>query len=735
MRVPVATYRLQLGTDGTFDDVAGRLGYLEDLGVDTLYLSPIFENAGGGGYHVTDPNAISEAYGGEDGFRRLAEACAERGFGIVLDIVPNHLSTASPMWRDVLAHGQDSRYARWFDVDWDKHSGKILVPTLEEPGEPVEEGAAIRAWWRDAIADLSYRRFFDINDLVGVRQEDPAVFDETHDLTLRLVREGLVTGLRVDHVDGLRDPKGYLERLRAAAPETYLLVEKIVAHDEDLRPEWPVEGTTGYEVAEAITAVLTDRAGAERCDAFAARFTGDPTPWEEVVVEAKRRVLDDLFPGEVRALANSFPGGSLSEEAIVEVTVALSVYRTYLDGAPASEEDRGRIARALAAARLAPDDARRLREVFLDTAAHLDWIARWQQLTGPAMAKGLEDTALYRHLGLVSRNMVGGEPGDPPLPIDGFHAVMATRAARWPLAMSSTTTHDSKRSEDVRAGIAVLSEVPDAWERGVEAWQSHLPVTQLPTHVAPTPRERLLLFQTLLGTWPESGDEDYVERIQEHLVKAAREAKLQSSWLDPDEEHERALGEAVAGLLADEAFREAFDGFREALEPAAHANALAQVLLRCTVPGVPDLYRGTESWYRRLVDPDNRAPAAFTNLGRAEDDKRRVTAAALRFRRANPDLFLAGAYEPLEVRGMRAGHAVAFARRHDHRCAIAIAPRLVASLGPAPLGEAWADTAVALPPDGPTELTEVLTGSRHAARGELLLRDVLTELPVALLAG
>lgn len=764
MAVPAATYRLQLGEDLGFDRAIELLPYLGSLGIDALYLSPITASAGGGGYHVTDPTTIDPALGGERGFDRLAAAARDRGIGIVLDIVPNHMKAGeeSPWWADVLRRGRGSRFASYFDVDWERHDGKIMLPVLTEPGAREEDDHTIRAYWRDAVRELNYRRFFDITDLVCLRQEDPEVFDATHTAILRLVREEKVTGLRVDHVDGLRDPQGYLERLRSEAPGRLLLVEKILASDEELPDAWPVDGTTGYEIGDAITGVLTDPTGAAACDDLFRTLTGGPA-FAETARAAKDEVLRALFGGEVDRLVGRFrtvagdPGPSDEDlrTALVAITTGLDVYRTYVrDASGPSAVDRVRIESALERARAhAPADAvRAVGRVLLDPGRRgLDAVLDWQQVSGPAMAKGLEDTALYRHTALVSRNEVGGDPGEPIPSPAAFHAAMARRAERWPRGLTTTSTHDSKRSEDVRARIAVLSEATDAWR-------------ELAASQPDATAERLLLLQTLLGAWPLDGDPDeaFVGRVQEAMVKSAREAKLQTSWLDPDEGHEQRLRGTVATLAADPGFRERLAPLQERLAIHGAAASLAQAVLRTALPGIPDLYRGCESWFLRLVDPDNRAPVDFPELAASleELDRRSgelpalagelretwrdgrikvlVTAATLRARKADPELFREGSCEPVEATGPRAGHVLAFSRRRGPAWALAIVGRGTSELSPGgwPVGAPWKDTTLGLPAEAPRAWNDAITGTALERGGPALaLADVLRHLPVALLIG
>ncbi len=604
-----ATYRLQLTADFGFAEAEAMVPHLRDLGISHLYLSPALESVAGSthGYDGTDPTRVSAERGGEAALRALAATAAEAGLGVLLDIVPNHLAASdeTPWWRD------EAERQRIFDVD---------------PGT---------GW---------YRRFFDIDGLAGVRQEDPEVFDRTHTKVLELVRDGVVHGLRIDHPDGLTDPAGYLQRLHDEAGVP-IWVEKILHPGEALRP-WPVAGTVGYEFAVDATALFVDPEGeAALTEAYVA-LTGDDRAFEEVALAAKREQLDGPFSRELDRLCELAP--DVSREAIAEAIVHFPVYRAYVepDGGVVTDDDRA----AVAASGAVPELAARL---LLDDPGHGELVTRFQQTTAPITAKGVEDTAFYRSARLLALNEVGSDPTRFGLPVAAFHAACEDRAARTPLGLLAATTHDTKRSADSRARIGALSTMADDLARHVRHW------FDLTEHLVgdggPTPGERWFLFQTLLGSWPITTD-----RLDEFLVKALREAKLETTWADPDEAHEAAVQRYAHDLLTLPAFTADFLPFAERVAEAGEWAAVGQTLLRATTPGVCDVYQGDETWFLSVVDPDNRRAVDWERRRvlleqvRAGAEPTRATAKlhvlhhalALRARRPGP---FAGPYRPLEA--------------------------------------------------------------------------------------
>jgi (1->4)-alpha-D-glucan 1-alpha-D-glucosylmutase len=592
----VCTYRLQLGPGLGFREARGLAPYLRELGVSHLYLSPSLEARPGSthGYDVVDPTTVSVALGGEDGLRALADA----GLGIVLDVVPNHMAADeehNPFWRDPLWR------AKFFDLDW-------------------RTGA--------------HRRFFDVGELAGVRVEDPEVFEVTHRKVLELVADGVVQGLRVDHPDGLTDPARYLERLREAGAE-HVWVEKILEPGERL-PDWPVEGTTGYDFVADATAAFVDRAGEEPLSACLAELTGERRPFAEVAREAKLEQAREVFDDETGRLAALLPPETAADVDLAAALASLPVYRTYADPltGKVSEQDR----RVLAEARL---DGRLSELLLLERRGHDAFVLRFQQTTPAVAAKGVEDTAFYRWPRLLALNEVGGDPGRFGLPVEELHRGALERATRFPRTLLATTTHDTKRSADVRARLVALSTEPVAWRAFAERWLDAAPRLA-------EPATGYFVLQTLVGAWPLSR-----ERLDGYLEKALREEKRRTSWLEPDAEWEAGVRGWAAARLADDAFRRDLVALLGLLAPAAERASLGQVLLKLTSPGVPDLYQGDELPYLALVDPDNRRPVDWEARRRALDarepgSKLELIRSLLHLRSERPAAF-AGAYEPLEA--------------------------------------------------------------------------------------
>jgi (1->4)-alpha-D-glucan 1-alpha-D-glucosylmutase len=641
-------------------------------------------------------------------------------------------------------------------------------------------------FWRSGYERLNYRRFFNVNELVGVRVEDDRVFDTTHAWILEQVALGRVDGLRVDHVDGLYDPLGYLERLQRAIAARrggpgYVVVEKVLATGERL-PEWPVAGTTGYDALDALNGLFVDPRGLEALDAAYARESGTPTRWEDLVTTQKRRTLHRYFTPEILSLerhlralaAMDRHGRDLAPQALAralrEVTASLPVYRTYSRGDGLSEDDRRVVHAAIEdAARRGEADPRAvafLGRVLLqqlppglsdgERSTWLRFVLRWQQITGPAMAKGVEDTAFYIYNRLVGLNEVGSEPVGPKDPIGHFHAFAASRQAGWPTSLNATSTHDTKRSEDVRARLAVLSEIPDRWCRAVKGFSEQ---AELAFGAAPDLYQRSLLFQTLVGAWPldERDLPRFEERIVAYLVKAAREAKIETDWLDPNPLAEEVLVGFARAFLRSEGggIPAEFLALHRIVSFHGACNGLSQVVLKLAMPGVPDVYQGNETWDFSLVDPDNRRRVDFAaraealgELGAARDVgalvrdllgswtdgriKLYVTSRLLRARRRRPRLFLEGRYVPLDG----GDHAVAFARSEGDDWAIAIAPRLTTELVPAgrfALGAVWGAWEIPLPEGAPTQWHNPLTGQVLRTGGAVPLAEALSAFPVALL--
>jgi (1->4)-alpha-D-glucan 1-alpha-D-glucosylmutase len=587
------------------------------------------------------------------------------------------------------------------------------------------------AYWRTAGRELDYRRFFDITSLAGLRMEDPQVFADTHALVLAWVAEGVLDGLRIDHPDGLRDPEAYLTRLRDAAPGTWVVVEKILEGDEALPPTWPVDGTTGYDLLNHIGGTFVDPAGEAPLSGAYTDFTGEPTDWEEVAHTKKKLVMGEVLAADLNRLTHllvavceasrryrDFTRHEL-HEVLVETIAAFDVYRTYVrPGEEVSPADEAHLASAIEAATARrPDLDPELFELLgrvlrgdLEGPAAAALLLRFQQVTGPVMAKAIEDTAFYSFSRLVSLNEVGGDPSRFGTDPERLHEVLAARQRDWPSAMSASSTHDTKRSEDVRARISLLSEIPGDFATVVGRWASTNERHRTPQADGsrwPDRNLEWLLYQTLVGAWPLT-----VERVLAYAEKATREAKVHTSWTDPDPAYDDAVRRFIEGALADDAFVAELEAFVTPLVPPGRTNALAAQLLKLTAPGVPDLYQGSEVWDLSLVDPDNRRPVDFAERSRllaalehstleaidggADEGlaKLHVTRTALDARRRLPEAFGAGPsgrYEALGATGQAAGHVVAFVR--GGRMATVV-PRLV--MGLAHRG-GWGDTTVELP--------------------------------------
>ncbi|MDK4700858.1 malto-oligosyltrehalose synthase [Rhizobium sp. CNPSo 4062] len=822
MTVLTSTYRLQFRGDVTFDKATGLVPYLKDLGISHVYASPIFAAKKGSthGYDVTDANEIDPVLGGRAGFDAFCTALRQAKLGLILDIVPNHMaaSVENAWWRDVLQRGSSSAYAGHFDIDWRR---KLTLPLLGRPFEeslpagefhlryepkdggihlvyfddllPLSAESAewltadigtdaerLRAfskdavamrkllaeqhwqllYWKDAAENLSYRRFFEVAGLVGMRVENARVFNDTHRLIIELVRAGQVQGLRVDHIDGLADPKSYLEHLRqAVGPDIFIVVEKILARGETLPADWPVSGTTGYEFIAAMADLFVNEDGLRRLDEAYNSLSEEDADFAAGLRKAKLLMVGRNFAGEMRRLASLacsiFPDFDAEQisSALRELLVAFPVYRTYGYRGAASSDDVAIIESACetAQSRLPANDALdalgRLLKGDVSAADALEFRARFQQLSGPIMAKAVEDTLFYRYNRLIALNEVGGEPHASPGSIAAFHQFMIDRFQRQRRGLSATSTHDTKRGEDARARLYGLTQDPDAWIAGVERWRNMNSAfrSSLADGPAPEPNIEWMLYQALAGIWPqdiEGADRNALkERFYAYALKAIREAKLRTDWMDENPAYEHAV-QAYAAALLSEDNREFIGDFDRTLRPFMEfgfGNSLSQLLIKLTAPGIPDIYQGTEGLDFSLVDPDNRRPVdhLWTDTGatgplapNAASLKRHVIRKVLRYRNQHPLLFLEGEYVPLETSGARASNLVAFARVHEREIAITIVPRLIGM----PSSDFWKDIAVAMPRELKGPLYDLLTDQPVSA-GNLLAAQLFADHPLSLVVG
>jgi (1->4)-alpha-D-glucan 1-alpha-D-glucosylmutase len=774
-RVPISTYRLQVRESFDLLAAADVAEYVRDLGADWVYLSPLLKAEPGSdhGYDVVDHAEVDPTRGGAVGLETVADRAHLLGLGVLVDIVPNHMGVASAeqnrWWWGLLTHGRESRYAEAFDIDWDFGQGKVRIPVLGSesdvdklelvdgelryydnrfplaPGTADDGADAVTVHsrqnyelvhWRRADADLNYRRFFAVSTLAGVKVEVPWVFEESHAEIVRWVREGYVDGLRVDHPDGLADPGGYLDDLAEATGDAYVLIEKILESGEQLPTAWATAGTTGYDALADVDRVLVDPQGRLALDALDARLRGRTSAldWADLIHGTKRAIADGILRSEVLRLERDFldeetdataadlpdnqeESGELAD-ALAELLACFPVYRSYL---PLGEEHLDEAVHLATARRPELSGAiNRLLPALKDPTTKV--AIRFQQTSGMVMAKGVEDTAFYRYSRLTSLNEVGADPAEFAIGRTEFHARQQLRQAVFPASLTTLSTHDTKRGEDVRARITVLAEIPDEWDATLTKLRDRHPLGDGPFEN--------LLWEAVVGAWPASR-----ERLHAYAEKASREAGNSTTWTEPNEEFEGRMHALVDAIFDDEETGAIVSDFVARLEQPGWSNSLAAKLIQLTAPGVPDVYQGSELWETSLVDPDNRRPVDFPlrrlYLQAVQDGaippidetgaaKLLVTTRALRLRRDRPELFTR--YAPLPAFGEQAKHVIAF----DRGGAYTVATRLPIGLGRA---GGWGDTTLMLPG---RPLRDTLTGRRFDG-GSILLSDLLATYPVALL--
>jgi (1->4)-alpha-D-glucan 1-alpha-D-glucosylmutase len=864
MTPPRATLRLQLHRGFTLDDAAAQVPYAAALGMSHLYLSPILTARTGSqhGYDVVDPTRVNPELGGEQALRRLAHEAQRHGLGIIADIVPNHMAIGpqNPWWMDVLRHGQVSAFAKYFDIDWKPPNrqlhGKIAMPILGRPyGEALAAGeinlhrensrAYIRYFdhflplaestidrpqdsnhdfdpaseagrerlhflleqqhyrlmsWRSANDEINWRRFFDINELAALRVEDDEVFEAVHALIFQLYADGVLDGVRIDHVDGLAYPGAYCRKLRqrfralqpqrpgnkAQAP-AYLIVEKILSREETLPAEWETDGTTGYDFMDEISALQHAAPGEQALNALWVRASHRSASFPAEELLARGQILQRSFAAQHEALVQAFDAVARSDlrtrdiasgalrRCLAEILGHFPVYRTYALPGHASAADEAFVAQAIAGAKetCLPSDrwlidilAEWLSGKPIGAAIEAQTVAltRFAQLSAPLCAKAVEDTAFYRYGRLISRNDVGFDARLFSCSVAEFHRRMQARATHFPRALLATATHDHKRGEDVRARLAVLSELAADWSRAVERWLALVAprCTAIKSEQMPYGGDLAILFQMIVGAWPplltatdKAGLTAYASRLAAWQIKALREAKLFSDWSAPNAVYENAATDFIKSLFGEPAdLLLELAEFARRIAPPGAVNGLAQTLIKLTAPGIPDHYQGTEYWDLSLVDPDNRLPVDFSARQQTLDGsypvelattwrdgriKQSVIAHGLAARRQEPALFSDGDYLALEASGPLAEHVVAFARTFDAKLALALAVRLPARMiGDGDRlgirGEVWQDTRIHIPTSlrGATCSSVLHRDQRLVLQATLSVADMFDALPIGL---
>ena len=773
-RLPLSTYRLQVSSEFTLDEVAAVADYVHALGADWVYLSPVLHATAGSthGYDVVDHARIDSERGGAAGFARAVAAARQHELGVLVDIVPNHMGVADPRqnswWWQLLRTGPEGRAAEAFDVDWMFGGGRLRVPALGDElqqviaaGDVVLLDDAVRVYgteypladgsaddvvdrsvattvdlarvldrqhyelvhWQRADSELNYRRFFAVTTLAAIRVEVPQVLAESHAEIVRWVREGLVDGIRVDHPDGLLDPGRYLDDLAELTGHVPVWVEKILEGDEQLPGFWQTAGTTGYDALASIDRVLVDpdaRRALSRLDAEL-RGAEEVQNWATLIRSTKRRIADTILHSEVLRLERELPEPIAdAADALAEVLACFPVYRSYL---PVGIEH---LHAALADARQSRPDL----GVALDALAPLladpeqPIARRFQQTSGMVMAKGVEDTAFYRYSRLASLTEVGADPAEFAIDVDEFHHRQTTRHGSFPASLTTLSTHDTKRGEDTRARIHVLAEMPERWRETLLELRRRAPIGDGPFEN--------ILWESLVGAWPIER-----ERAHAYAEKAAREAGTATNWTAPDVGFEEGMHRGVDAAYDDASVGALIEALVLDIAAPGWSNSVTAKLLQLTAPGIPDVYQGSELWETSLVDPDNRRAVDFgvrrAILARVDagelppvDEtgaaKLLVTSRALRARRDRPELFTR--YAPLPVIGHAARHGIAF----DRGGAVTVGTRLPVSLA---RDGGWRDTAVVLPH---RPVIDAITGARYPG-GEVPLAQLLDRYPVALLLG
>lgn len=848
---PVATYRLQFHKSFTFSDLENALPYLRSLGVTSIYASPIFSATPGSthGYDGIDPNQVNPEIGTEAQLRNISQHLSDAGMSWLQDIVPNHMAfhPGNKWLMDVLEHGKQSRFADFFDIDWESkvHDGKVMVPFLGASAEKaIKNGELILAHsdgrivlryydssypvnkesilelipnleelpdleqlnqdkallqkianaqhyhlchWQETDKKINFRRFFTINGLICINIQDEQVFNEYHRLVKSLTEEGIISGLRIDHIDGLYDPGKYLHDLQElTGGDTYVVVEKILQPDESLPKHWPVQGNSGYDFLALVNNLLTNPKHEQHFTSFYQQITGSSSPVSQQIREKKAHILYDHMGGELENLYQLFKTSELGDasattkdvlkKAIGSFLIECPVYRYYGSELPLEAEEAKAVKKIFTSivvqhpeladgvllleqailARPLTDDLK-----YRERAAH--FYKRCMQFSGPLMAKGVEDTLMYTYNRFIGHNDVGDAPEAFGITAEQFHLAMIERQQHWPLSLNATSTHDTKRGEDVRARLNVLSDLHEEWISAVKHWQELN--SEHKAAGAPDVNDEYLIYQTLVGAYPLAEDEEegFLPRMEQFLEKALREAKTHSNWTKPNEAYEGAAKQFVRSILETHSpFRSSFMQLLDKITDAGIVNSLVQLLLKFTCPGVPDVYQGTELWDLSLVDPDNRRPVDYNQRqqlleeltsikAQGEDNfvaqlwhrrkdasiKLWLTHELLQLRKENPDLFASGQYLPLKVEGRYKDHIFSFARRLKGEWIIVIVPLHIASLckqkSTDVTGIDWRDTRVLLRPEAPQEWQHLITGTKGTTSGEIQVKDVFQQIPLGLL--
>ncbi|AYL98598.1 malto-oligosyltrehalose synthase [Mucilaginibacter celer] len=814
---PVSTYRIQFHKDFTFRHFEKIIPYLAKLGISTIYASPIFKAVPGSnhGYDGTDPLQINPEIGTLEQLKKISTKLKAKGIGWIQDIVPNHLAYhPDNTWlMDLLQNGPESAYKHYFEQSLDDamlFKGPIMVPFLGDDLDAVIDNGELGIvrvkgklffnyadshWplqpasyppknktlavingdkeslktitgqqhyrfcsWKETDKQINFRRFFTVNGLICLNIQHDEVFNHFHQLIHALLQQDVIQGLRIDHVDGLYDPEKYLQQLRdLTGPDAYIIVEKILEHEEEM-PAWPVQGNTGYDFLAMVNNLLTNRKSEPVFTSFYQKLARSTTPVQEQIRRKKAYILHQQMAGELENLSRLFLTSGFAKDsgvsddevkrAIAQLLICCPVYRYYEDHPPLKKIFKELI-------NINPElkhAVNLLKKAWQDkeNPDTIRFFRRCMQFTGPLMAKGVEDTLMYTYNRFIAHNEVGDTPDTFGLSTKVFHKAMKKRLKEWPLSINGTSTHDTKRGEDARARLNVITDIPDEWIEKVTEWQNlnrHLKQNNIPDA-----NDEYFIYETLLGTYPMPGqDEDnYPERIEQYLEKTLREAKLHSGWAEPNEEYEAGTMQFVKELLKKRGdFWQSFKAFHQKAAAFGVVNSLAQLLLKLTAPGTPDIYQGCELWDLSMVDPDNRRPVDYvlrnglleagTDIGQLWDNKfnghikQCLLSAVLRQRKVNSLLFAEGDYITLQTEGKFKANLLAFARKYKNTCYVIAIPLGLAGITNDPLAVEWDDTAIILPESMPAAYEHVLFKTKDNATGKILVSSIFKQLPLAFL--